>query len=176
MKYLNLVIFVIVFNQTQAQKPDKYAACCGAEPIEYLHSDMSIYVPNVFTPNKDGINDLFYPFISGKVVEIIDFTVFTDVGDTVLFYRPTVVYSNLENYGWDGMRKDGLPYIGAFKYSLIMVNRQGDTRVLTGRACRIECGADADEIKQKSGCYFPEQAGPDGKVDRTKGNKEKKCE
>lgn len=176
MNYTLIIILVGLSFYGQILAQNKYTACCGAEPVEYTHSDMSIYVPNAFTPNKDSINDLFFPFISGKVVEVIDFTIYTDVGDTILFYRPTVVYENLENYGWDGMRKEGLPYVGGFKYSMKMVNLNGDTRLFSGRACRIECGADADEIKEKEGCYFPEQAGKEGKVDKTKGNKEKKCD
>ncbi len=175
MRFSSLVFWVVVANTLTAQKADKYAACCGAEPVDFTHSDMSIYVPNAFTPNKDSVNDLFFPFLSGKVIEIIDFTIYTDVGDTVLFYRPTVVYSNLSNYGWDGMRLDGRSYVGAFKYTLKMVNRQGDTRLLSGRACRIDCDADAEAIKAKNGCYFPEQVGVDGKVDKTKASKEKKC-
>lgn len=171
--YIILIGFSII-NATYGQ--NKYAACCGAESVDYIHSDMSIYVPNVFTPNKDSVNDLFFPHLSGKVVEVIDFTIYTSVGDTVLFYRPTIVYNRLDNYGWNGLREGFKePYIGAFRYTMKIVNIQGDTKLIEGRACRLDCDTDADKLKEKVGCYFPDQVGVNGKVDKTKKTKEKKC-
>ncbi|MFN8348463.1 MAG: hypothetical protein U0X91_25900 [Spirosomataceae bacterium] len=57
--------------------PKEYEACCGVQPVEFKHSNGSIYMPNVFTPNGDGINDYFYPFISGEILEIQGFTIFS---------------------------------------------------------------------------------------------------
>lgn len=174
MRYIILVAIMISNSFIIAQK--KYEACCGAEPIEYTYADMSIYVPNVFSPNKDSINNLFFPHLNGNVVEVIDFTIFTGTGDTVLFYRPSIVYTNLENYGWNGLR-DGYkePYIGAFKYMMKIVNKKGDTQLLYGRACRLECSDEADALISNPGCYYPDQAGVNGKLDKTKKTREKKC-
>lgn len=164
--------------QIIAQNADKYAACCGAEPYEYEHADMSIFIPNVFTPNKDGVNELFFPHINGKVAEIIDFRIFSEDGEKILFYRNTVVWENLNNYGWDGFTADGDPYVGSFRYTLKMVNQKGETRYIEGRACRLDCEDAAEKLKTKDGCFFPEQAGDGekaGKLDKSKPNKEKKC-
>lgn len=94
-----ILISILVFAQIAiAQKTNKYDACCGAEPVEYIHKDMEVYVPNVFTPNRDSINDLFYPLISDNVVEVIDFVIYTGDGeDTMIYYRPTIVYKNIQN-------------------------------------------------------------------------------
>ncbi len=171
-----LVILLILGYSNIAISQNKYSACCGAESVDYVHSDMSIYVPNVFTPNKDSINDLFFPHLNGKVVEVIDFTIYTPVGDTVLFYRPSIVFSRINNYGWNGLREGFKePYVGGFKYSMRIVNKQGETKLIEGRACRLDCDTDADALKEKVGCYFPDQAGVNGKVDKTKKTKEKKC-
>lgn len=169
---LIIIVLGISFGAIQAQK---YTACCGIEPVEYSHQDMDIFIPNVFTPNQDTINDLFFPLLNGNVVEVIDFKILTDVGDTVLFYRSTILYSLLNEYGWSGNREDGTPYIGPFRYFLKIVNRQGETGEITGRACRLDCDDEAELLKNKDGCYFGDQATNDGKVDKTKKTKEKKC-
>lgn len=169
---LSLVLFLSISVALQAQK---YAACCGVEPVEFTHRDMDIFIPNVFTPNQDTINDLFFPFLNGNVVEVIDFKILTDVGDTVLFYRSTLVYTLLHEYGWSGNREDGQPYIGPFRYYLKIVNRQGDTAEINGRACRLDCDDEAELVKNKTDCYFGDQSTPQGKVDKTKKTKEKKC-
>ncbi len=175
-KILFVLALALMVQVAIGQATKKYAACCGAEAVDIVHSDMSIFVPNAFTPDKDGLNDLFFPHLNGNVVEVIDFTIYTDEGDTVLFYRPTVVYKDLANYGWNGLR-DGYkePYYGAIKYSLKMVNKQGETKLVYGRACSLECSTEADDLKVNSNCFFPDQVGVNGKVDKSKKTKEKKC-
>lgn len=54
-------------------------------------------LPNVFTPNGDGINDTFKP-ISSKFIESATFTVFNRWGDIVFT-------TNDLNIGWDGKHK-----------------------------------------------------------------------
>lgn len=175
-----ITIGILMFGALNVfgQNADKYAGCCGAAPYEYIHSDMNIFVPNAFTPNKDGANDLFFPHINGKVEEVIDFRILADEGEEILYYRPTIVYKNIENYGWNGFGEDGKAYIGAFRYTMKIVNQKGETKYIEGRACRLDCDAAAEMLKSKDGCFFPEQAGDGenvGKVDKTKPNKEKKC-
>jgi hypothetical protein len=75
--------------------PKEYESCCGVQPVEYKMADHSVYIPNVFTPNGDGINDQFYPFISGEISEVQGFTIFSAEGDTILFQRPTIVFERL---------------------------------------------------------------------------------
>lgn len=68
------------------------------------------------------------------------------------------------------------PYIGAFKYSFKIVNAKGETNLFSGRACRLDCDPEAEQLKQKQECYFPDQQGAAGKLDKLKKTKEKKCE
>ncbi|MCB0645888.1 MAG: hypothetical protein KDC49_04455 [Saprospiraceae bacterium] len=176
--WMMIAVLASTLGQIMGQNADKYAACCGAEPYEYEHADMSIFVPNVFTPNEDGVNDLFFPHINGKVSEIIDFRILAGDNDEILFYRNTIVWDNLKNYGWNGNKADGSPFTGPFRYTMKMVNHKGETLYLEGRACRLDCEDAAEKLKTKEGCFFPEQAGEGdkaGKVDKEKPNKEKKC-
>ena len=54
----------------------------------------SVYVPNAFTPNNDGLNDLFIP-IAGIRFKIENFSVFNRWGQQVF-------YSKQNDAGWNG--------------------------------------------------------------------------
>ncbi|HRZ49778.1 MAG TPA: gliding motility-associated C-terminal domain-containing protein, partial [Bacteroidales bacterium] len=54
-----------------------------------------IYVPNAFTPDFDGLNDIFIPVGYQNNWEYYDFTIFNRFGQT-LFYTKDI------NTGWDG--------------------------------------------------------------------------
>lgn len=60
-------------------------------PKECMHG---FYVPNAFTPNKDGRNDLFRPLLFG-VVKQYDFSVYNRFGQRVFHSTDT-------REGWDG--------------------------------------------------------------------------
>lgn len=78
----------------------------------------SILVPNVFTPNNDGINDRFRVVFSG--FESLSFTVFDNFGN--LIYNEKVNESDIENptgltlEGWDG--QGGSPVAPYFIYTI----------------------------------------------------------
>ncbi|MBR9920238.1 MAG: T9SS type B sorting domain-containing protein [Bacteroidetes bacterium] len=59
-----------------------------------------LYIPNVFSPNDDGVNDLFYPFGGAGVTEILDFKVFDRWGG--LMYSDGGFAPNDPAHGWDG--------------------------------------------------------------------------
>ena len=62
--------------------------------------DIAIYVPNTFTPNKDGINDIFLPTLTdGFIKETYHLTIFNRWGELIFESRD-------ENLGWDGLCKN----------------------------------------------------------------------
>lgn len=152
-----------------------YEACCGAEPVEFTNKDAYIFVANAFTPNNDGINDLFYPIVNEGVLEVIDFVIYTAEGDTALFDRRTVDYNNIKEYAWNGLRYDGAVYKGAFKYSMRVVLKSGGLLKVEGKACRIVCEPDAVIFKAKLGCFYPVQASTSRRLDISLPNKESGC-
>jgi len=64
----------------------------------------NIFVPNIFSPNTDGINDLFYIHAKPDMVETIKtFQVFDRWGEKI--FENNDGKPNDSDYGWDGMYK-----------------------------------------------------------------------
>jgi hypothetical protein len=138
---------------------------------------MYVYVPNVFTPNGDGINDYFLPFANDKVMEVFEYTIFAADIDSIIFYRSTIVYGDTEkDFAWDGMRPEGTVFKGPFRYSMKVLSSDGGTLMLVeGKACRIVCGEDAQSFQTQEGCFFSTQANNMGTLDAALPNQETGC-
>ena len=77
-------------------------------------ADKSFFAPNAFSPNGDGINDIFYVFANVEYTEF-ELNIYSRNGDHVFQSR------NIEN-GWNGRRNgngEALPqgvYVYTIKY------------------------------------------------------------
>lgn len=104
---------------------------CVAEDdvsIRIFSTGPSVFVPNAFTPNADGLNDVFRPILAG--IEKLDFfRIFNRYG-TVIFE------TNNAETGWDGSIKGSPQGSGTFVYQVQAVDfdgniiKQGGTFVL----------------------------------------------
>lgn len=63
-----------------------------------IEGEFAIYIPNSFTPDGDGTNDIFYPLGMGIDVEHFDMYIFTRWGQLIF-------ESHSPNIGWDGTHK-----------------------------------------------------------------------
>ena len=59
-----------------------------------------VYIPNAFSPNDDGNNDLFYPFGGSEVVEILNMQMFDRWGELV--FDAQNFPPEDPQFGWDG--------------------------------------------------------------------------
>jgi len=65
-----------------------------------VRKETQIFVPNIFSPDNDGINDIVFPYASDGVVLIKQFLLFDRWGETVhSFYN---FPPNDSTFGWDG--------------------------------------------------------------------------
>ncbi len=85
--------------------------------IDVICEEPYIYVPNAFTPNGDGKNDILY--VRSSVGYSMDFKIFNRWGELVF-------QSSDVNNGWDGTYKGRVLEPGVFDYylSLTCYNRQ----------------------------------------------------
>jgi hypothetical protein len=189
------ITFLATAQEEKKAKPNIYESCCGIKPVEFKIGDANVYIPNVFTPNDDGLNDLFFPFISDDIMEVQDYMIISANADTLIYSKSSFKYSEFEKYAWNGNRyfANGIKeseYVGLFKYYMRIVNAQGFQKIVEGEACVARNDADSKVFKQKKECFFADQADDDndnvvgkvkgkggnkgkGKVDKTKKTKEK---
>ncbi|MCB0618665.1 MAG: gliding motility-associated C-terminal domain-containing protein, partial [Saprospiraceae bacterium] len=73
-----------------------------------------VYIPNVFSPNGDGENDVFFIQAGPSVVEIKSFLVFNRWGESV--FEINNVPPNSESFGWNGTFRGEILNPGAFAY------------------------------------------------------------
>ncbi|MBQ2375253.1 MAG: gliding motility-associated C-terminal domain-containing protein [Bacteroidales bacterium] len=82
----------------------------------------NIYVPNVFTPNNDGKNDIV--FVKGEWIESFEFEIFDRWGESVFF-------TNNLSEGWDGTFNGKLCDAAVYFYRLV-VNCAGGKKFVEG--------------------------------------------
>ena len=69
----------------------------------FVNRQFPVYFPNIFSPNGDGDNDLFYPFAElGSVTKIHEFYIFDRWGNAD--YSANNFSANDPRFGWDGTK------------------------------------------------------------------------
>ncbi|MEO1713510.1 MAG: gliding motility-associated C-terminal domain-containing protein, partial [Bacteroidota bacterium] len=105
--------------------------CSAMDATEIIvRFPQNIYVPNVFSPDFDGINDVFYPFAGNDVAQILTFRVFDRWGE--LLHENLNFQPNDPTYGWDGTFRGQPMNPGIFVYYLEVEFINGQTEVIKG--------------------------------------------
>jgi gliding motility-associated-like protein len=88
-----------------------------------IGEDFSIYVPNAFTPNGDGVNDTFQP--KGHGIVYYDLTVFDRWGEKLF-------HTNDFFKGWDGIFKGELSKNDTYVWQIAVKGASGKSKSLKG--------------------------------------------
>ncbi len=77
-------------------------SCTGTGSV-YIDVDpnRNVYIPNVFSPNGDGVNDIFIPYTGSGVSNIKNMIIFDRWGELV-YSRQNFMPNDLATNGWDG--------------------------------------------------------------------------
>lgn len=98
---LNPVVVATETRTYQVTVADLNGCTATAEVTVYVDESLSVYAPNIFSPNADGINDVFMLFSGkGQVDRILKFQVWSRWGDLV-FDREDLL-PGVSAQGWDG--------------------------------------------------------------------------
>ena len=84
--------------------------------IECDDQIFSINIPNVFTPNGDGVNDVFE--ITGTHFDIFEFYIYSRWNN--------LMFLTNENIGWRGRNRAGLPASDGTYYYIIKIKKYED--------------------------------------------------
>jgi gliding motility-associated-like protein len=111
---------------------DSYG-CSGTDTIlitvlDVICDEPYVFVPNAFSPNGDGLNDILY--VRGRILEKIEFAVYDRWGEKLFETKD-------KNIGWDGTFKDKRCEPGVYVYYLDAVCIGGEHYLLKGNITLI---------------------------------------
>ena len=111
--------------------------CSGRDKISIfvLCNNANIFVPNTFSPNGDGSNDIFYPRGSG-VFKIKNLRIFNRWGEVV--FERSNFNANDASTGWDGNQKGQKLQPDVFVYTLEVVCDNNTSLVFKGNIALIK--------------------------------------
>lgn len=113
---------VAVFNYYECEARDTIK-------IDLRCTDKSYFIPNTFSPNNDGLNDIFYP--RGEYVQKVNFLrVFNRWGEMVFEQRNFSV--NDKSKGWNGTFRGVQLNKGVFAYTAQLICGDGQSIDLKG--------------------------------------------
>jgi gliding motility-associated-like protein len=92
-----------------------------------IEPDYIFFLPNTFTPNEDGINELFIPLSTGLNEASYHFYIFTRWGDAIFHTEDITV-------GWNGLANNGkkLAQTGVYVWLVLSKDLTGVNHQYTG--------------------------------------------
>ena len=90
----------------------------------------NIFIPNIFSPNGDGVNDHFTISSGPLVEEILEFTIYDRWGSAA--YQKFNFQTNAPDASWDGNTHDKPASPGVYIYKLTVKFKDGVTQVYHG--------------------------------------------
>ena len=89
-----------------------------------------VFIPNVFTPNEDGVNDRFTVFSTPEIKEIQRLRIFDRWGQMV--YELYDFPPNDVSYGWDGYFRGKKSNPAVFVCTVEWIDAEGELHILSG--------------------------------------------
>ncbi|HSF89092.1 MAG TPA: gliding motility-associated C-terminal domain-containing protein [Saprospiraceae bacterium] len=101
-----------------------------AELNVHVVPEMEIYIPNIFSPNGDGVNDYFTLYANERVNRIVELNVYDRWGGHI--FQGKQIYPNDEASGWDGKFNGKEMLSSVYTYMLEVLMADGSTQHFSG--------------------------------------------
>ena len=109
-----------------------YNGCKSSDTIQILWGGEAFYMPNAFTPNGDGLNDVFAPVPRYDYVKNYQISIYNRWGELIF-------QSKELNHGWDGIYKGKPAMTGTYVYRIdyTQAGQTGESKTVTGTVVLI---------------------------------------
>lgn len=116
---------------------DNQTLCSYKSQIEVkILNKCKIYIPNLFSPNADGVNDNFEIFINQCSVQKIDFSIFNRFGERVNNFSNTEITQ--DKILWNGMYNGKILNTDVFYYVLQINYLNGEVENYKGNVTLLK--------------------------------------
>ncbi len=110
--------------------------CLSKKAIEIeVDRTLDVFIPNAFSPNDDGFNDLFTIFSGASISKINYLKIFDRWGELV--FEEENLLPNTSSTGWDGRFKNKKMLDGVYVYVVEVERIDGSTQSLSGELSLI---------------------------------------
>ena len=110
---------------------DMITGCSDSDMVTVTVDDnRSVFIPNVFSPNYDGANDVFIVYGNKGVAQINSMRIYDRWGEMV--FENTDLQPDDPEQGWDGMFRDQPMNPGVFVYVIEVLFVDGKTSQYSG--------------------------------------------
>ncbi len=127
---LNTLLNVNASTSYKLRASTKYECVDSVDVNVNVYFQKTLALPNVFTPNGDGLNDHFY-VIAGKDVDRVKSLVIFNRWGRKVFEKNNMLPNDYYS-GWDGTTNGKNAEMGTYVYTVILEFRDGSNKTFNG--------------------------------------------
>ena len=138
------LISIIAFSATSIEEDDifivdgdRVTQCCAEPSQVHVVGNGTVFVPNIFTPDGNGINDFFQIIADTGIARIDTFRIWNANVDTLL-YQTESITSFTPNNGWDGAVNDTIRP-GQVYFQILVSSTDSVQQSIFGYLCVLPC-------------------------------------
>jgi gliding motility-associated-like protein len=107
--------------------------CTDSTMVDVDTEICEIYIPNAFSPNRDGTNDFFKIYVPRNLnIQIESFAVYDRWGAPVYEFYPQGQEFELNDMRWDGTINGEPANLGVYVYALVYIDENNYRQVVSG--------------------------------------------
>lgn len=131
------------------------ACCCNTI---FSAGSGSIFIPSMFTPNADGINDSFRPIGNSNTKYIYDVKI-TDAYNNLLYTIDTC-FGTINSTSWNGYINANTRHRGIIQVSCKVLDLSNIVSVISAQSCSFVCDIPSNVLTNLPNCKFESMYDP----------------